>query len=80
MSPKPECVEWLLDSSPDGAETAGHSHTSAVAELARRAEVGRLVLVHLDPAMNEPDPIGLPDAQAIFPNTQLGEDRLELGF
>lgn len=58
----------------------GHSYTSAVAELARRAGVGRLVLVHLNPLATGDDPIGLGVARAIFPATTLGEDRMELEF
>lgn len=60
------------------AEQTGHSYTSAVAALARAANVGQLVLVHLNPAVPEKDPVHLPTAQSIFPATVLGEDYLEL--
>ena len=62
------------------AEKTGHSHTTPVAQVARAAGVGRLVLVHINPLSTEPDPIGLPAARAIFPNTELGEDLMEVGF
>jgi ribonuclease Z len=62
------------------AEKTGHSHTTAVAEVARQAGVKRLVLVHFDPLSTGDDPIGLATAQAIFGNTVLGEDRMELEF
>ncbi len=69
---------------PDGyeelAELTGHSCTSAVATLARDAEVGQLVLVHMNPAAKEDDPVGLDAARAIFPNTQLGVDNTEVTF
>lgn len=62
------------------AEQTGHSHTSAVAGLARSANVGQLVLVHLNPASADKDPVHLPTAQTIFPATRLGEDYLEIEF
>jgi len=69
---------------PDGyeelAEVTGHSCTSPVAKLARDAEVGRLVLIHMNPAATEEDPVGLDVARAIFPETQLGCDNTELSF
>ena len=58
----------------------GHSHTTPVAQVARAAGVGRLVLVHLNPRVNEVDPIGLDVAQAIFPETILGTDKLVVEF
>lgn len=58
----------------------GHSHTTPVAQVARAAGVGRLVLVHLNPLVDEVDPVGLETAQAIFPKTELGIDGMELDF
>jgi len=60
------------------AEKTGHSFTTAVAELARDADVGRLVLVHINPLATADDPIDLPAAQAIFPATEIGHDQMEL--
>lgn len=69
---------------PDGleeyAERTGHSCTSPVVRLAKRAGVGRLVLIHVNPLSTEEDPIGLDVARAIFPNTELGHDLMELEF
>lgn len=73
-----EC--YFPDAHADWAKTTGHSHTSAVAEAACRANVGRLVLVHLDPASDTDDPIGLDVARSIFPRTDIGEDRMEIEF
>ncbi len=73
-----EC--YFSDSNADWAQETGHSHTTPVAEVARAAEVSQLVLVHLNPLCTDDDPIGLPTAQAIFPNTQLGEDLMEVEF
>jgi len=57
----------------------GHSSASQVARLARDAGVGRLVLVHLNPARPSEAEI-LSQARAIFPQTAIGEDRLALEF
>lgn len=73
-----EC--YFSDQKPDWAERTGHSCTTPVAQLARQAGVGRLVLVHLNPLATEQDPLGLDVARAIFPNTRLGEDLMELEF
>jgi len=73
-----EC--YFSDELAQWAEKTGHSHTSAVLEVARRAEVGRLVLVHINPLATEDDPIGLDAARAVFPETILGEDLMELEF
>jgi ribonuclease Z len=73
-----EC--YFPDAHADWARKTGHSHTSAVADVARRAGVERLVLVHLDPAADSDDPIGLDVARAIFPRSDLGEDRMEIEF
>lgn len=67
---------------PDGlaqwARTTGHSWTSEVARVARAAEVGRLVLTHIDPELTGDDPIDLAIAQAIFPATEMGHDLQEI--
>jgi len=73
-----EC--YFSDDHADWARKVGHSHTSKVAEVARRAGAGVLVLVHINPLATADDPIGLDAAKAIFPNTILGEDRMELEF
>ena len=73
-----EC--YFADDQADWARKVGHSHTTNVAQVAKRAGVRRLVLVHLNPLSTADDPIGLDVAQAIFPNTILGEDRMELDF
>ena len=61
-------------------EQTGHSHTSAVARLAKEAGVERLYLTHIDPQRPDDDPIGLAIARAIFPQTTLAEDLMEIEF
>ena len=69
-----EC--YFPDSRAKLAIQTGHSHTTPVAELARDAQVGRMLLVHIDPLNESDDPIELHKARAIFPNTELAEDNL----
>lgn len=71
---------YFSDNLTDLANLTGHSHITPVAEIARAAEVERLVLVHLNPLISALDPVGLDVARAIFPATELGYDGLELDF
>ena len=73
-----EC--YYPDSNAQWAQRTGHSCTTPVAQVARKAKAGRLVLVHINPLSTEDDPIGLDTARAIFPNTEIGEDLMELEF
>lgn len=69
---------------PDGqsewAAKTGHSHTSPVALLAKEAGAGRLFLTHIDPQRSDDDPIDIAAARAIFPETFLAEDLMEIDF
>lgn len=71
-----EC--YFPDALAEWCETTGHSHTTQVASLARDADVGRLYLTHIDPQRADDDPIGIETARAIFPNTTLAEDLMEI--
>lgn len=73
-----EC--YFADEHREQAVLTGHSHTTPVAQVARAAAVGRLVLVHMNPLHNLADPIRLDVARRIFPATDLGYDRMELEF
>jgi ribonuclease Z len=73
-----EC--YFPDAYADWAQKTGHSCTTPVAQVARQAQVGRLILVHLNPLATQDDPIGLSIARAIFPATELGQDLMELEF
>lgn len=68
------------DEQREWAFKTGHSHTTQVANLARDAEVGALYMTHLEPRDPRPDPIDLNVARAIFPNTHLATDLLEISF
>lgn len=58
-------------STEDAAEL-GHSSAAQAADIARRAGVGRLLLIHLPPG-RDPESL-LAQALAIFPATELGTD------
>ena len=73
-----EC--YFPDAMGPWAEKTGHSCTTPVAQVAKQAGVGRLVLVHLNPLSNEDDPIGLDVARSVFPATELGRDGAEIEF
>jgi ribonuclease BN (tRNA processing enzyme) len=73
-----EC--YFGDAQAEFARRTGHSNATAVAEVARAAGVGRIVLVHLNPAIAEHDPIDVAVVRRIFPATELGVDGMELEF
>ena len=73
-----EC--YFSDDLADFAEMTGHSNSTPVAQVAAAADVGRLLLVHLNPMFNTVDPVGLEVARAIFPATEIGVDNAEIDF
>jgi len=73
-----EC--YFSDDQAELARQSGHSCASAVAEVAQAAEVGRLVLTHIDPSAVSADSLGLESMQKIFPAIELGCDGMEIEF
>ncbi|QDT53992.1 Ribonuclease BN [Caulifigura coniformis] len=73
-----EC--YFPDALEEWAVKTGHSTTSKVLELARAANVGRLVLVHVDPRSSGPDPLGLAGVQQVFTRVEVARDGLEIDF
>jgi len=73
-----EC--YFGDDMPDQAELTGHSCLTPVAEVAAAAEVGRLVLVHINPMLDSDDELDLAAARKIFSKIEIGFDRMELDF
>ena len=51
-----------------------------VAEVAKAANVGRLVLVHINPLLQSDDELDLTKARQIFLKTEIGVDGMELEF
>ena len=68
------------DSRRELAERTGHSVTTAVVEVARKAGAGQLVIVHMDPLAEGDDPLDLERSRTIFPRTMLGHDLQEIEF
>jgi ribonuclease BN (tRNA processing enzyme) len=73
-----EC--YFPDREKEFAILTGHSNITPVAEVAKAAGVGKLVLVHVWPLPNTDDPVGVETARAIFKNTELGRDLDEYEF
>jgi ribonuclease Z len=65
-----ELAEWAVKT--------GHSNTTPVAQLAKEAAVKRLVMVHIDADRPNDDPIDIARARAIFPDSVVAEDEMEL--
>lgn len=65
---------------PDGyeelAERTGHCCTTHAATVAKKANVGMLVLTHINPLNTDEDPVGLDVAREIFPDTHAGLDHM----
>jgi ribonuclease BN (tRNA processing enzyme) len=73
-----EC--YFTDDRREWAAKTGHSCATPVAQLARTADVGRLVLVHINPLADDDTPYELDRLQTIFPATQIGVDRMVIDF
>jgi ribonuclease BN (tRNA processing enzyme) len=71
---------YFGDGDSDQAALTGHSCISEVARVAAKADVGVLVLVHINPLIDDDSELDLAAAQEIFPNTQIGVDRMEIDF
>jgi len=67
----------LSDELADKAAENAHSTPSEAAEVAKRANVKQLVLLHVSPRYKD-DSILLKQAQRIFPNTVVARDLMEL--
>jgi ribonuclease Z len=71
---------YFPDGSQEIAHVTGHSCLSEVAKIAAAADVGCLILVHVDPRLRNDADLDLRPAQKIFKNTLLGTDRMEIEF
>jgi ribonuclease Z len=71
---------YFRDESEEIAKLMGHSCLNTVARVAAAAEVGLLVLVHVDPRLNDDSQLDLRPARQIFKSTLLGTDRMEIEF
>jgi len=73
-----EC--YFDDNEPERADLTGHSCLTPVVQVAAKAGVGRLVLVHINPQMKDDAELNLDAARKIFPRVEIGTDRQELEF
>ena len=73
-----EC--YFSDDMTEQAELTGHSCLTPVAQVAAQAEVGRLVLVHINPMSNDDSELDIAKARNIFSNIEIGTDNLEIDF
>lgn len=73
-----EC--YFDDGEEEQAELTGHSCISPVAQVADKACVGRLVLVHINPLLKDDSELPLAKARKIFPQTEIGCDGMVLEF
>jgi ribonuclease BN (tRNA processing enzyme) len=73
-----EC--YFTDECRDWAAQTGHSCATPVVELARAAEVGRLLLVHINPLVTDDGLYQLDRMRSIFENTKIGTDRMTIDF
>ena len=71
---------YFADEANEMAELTGHSCLRDVAQVAADAEVGLLVLVHVNPQLERDADLDLRPAQQVFQNTLLGTDRMEIEF
>lgn len=62
------------------AELTGHSCLTPTVELAAAAEVGRLVLTHINPLADPRCPLDLASARAIFSEVTIAEDNMAIEF
>lgn len=61
-------------------QITGHSSLLHVAQVAAAATVGRVVLIHIDPQVEDESVYDLAAAKRIFPNIELGADGMEIEF
>jgi ribonuclease BN (tRNA processing enzyme) len=73
-----EC--YFTDEWQEQAELTGHSCLSRVADVAAKAGVKRLILVHINPLLQDDSELDLTAARRIFPNIEIGVDRMEVDF
>lgn len=73
-----EC--YFIDDCPEQAELTGHSCLNEVVAVAAKAGVGRLVLVHINPLVTDDAMINLTAASRVFPQIEIGVDRMVLEF
>lgn len=70
----------FTDDQQEMATLTGHSWLSGVAQVAASADVGRLVIVHINPQLPKDSDLDLAGMRRTFKNTEIGTDQKELEF
>lgn len=73
-----EC--YFADGNEEQAELTGHSCLTPVLQVAAKAQVGRLVLVHINPVLGDDAELGLDAVKSIFPAVEIGVDGMVIEF
>lgn len=73
-----EC--YFADGWESQAALTGHSCLTPVAQLARAADVKRLVLVHINPMLDQEAPLDLESVRDVFPAIEVGADGQVIEF
>lgn len=76
----PDDLEGLPLPAEQWAEKTGHSTTSKVQELAQKAGVKRLALIHFNPLDPREDPTDQKHARVSFPDVIVARDMMEVAF
>jgi ribonuclease BN (tRNA processing enzyme) len=71
---------YFADDENDLPANTGHSSLLATVQIAAAAKVGRLVLVHLNPLVDDESVFDLDAARRVFRNTEIGTDGMALEF
>ncbi len=71
---------YFADDANDLPAITGHSALQSVAQVAADAEVGRLVLIHVDPRSDDDGRYDLNAARRVFANIEIGIDQAEFNF
>src|SRR3954463_9982313 len=71
---------YFVDERETWPASTGHSSLPEVARLAAEANVGRLVLVHLDPQVTDASAFDMAGARRVFANCELGVDGMVVEF
>jgi len=64
----------FVDGMEEWAVRTGHSCLTPVAQVARAAHVGRLILVHVNPLDELAEPLDISSVRHIFPRVEIGQD------
>jgi len=71
---------YFTDEHVDWADKTGHSCVTQTVQVARAADVGRLILIHTNPLAVDDRAYRIDEMRAIFPATEMGVDNMVVEF